>query len=93
MELLISAKKPLIGHNMIYDVGFIFNQFYDDLPNSYDLFRKNWLELFPICYDTKVLSVSTNSFGKTDLSHLHWKCVNDKKFNNNFVIEFDKERE
>jgi uncharacterized protein YybS (DUF2232 family) len=20
-------KKPLIGHNMIYDLGFIFNQF------------------------------------------------------------------
>ena len=32
VEELIAAKKPVIGHNMIYDVIYLYNQFVDDLP-------------------------------------------------------------
>jgi hypothetical protein len=32
VEELINAKKPVIGHNMIYDVLYLYNQFIDDLP-------------------------------------------------------------
>ena len=32
---LISAKKPIIGHNMIYDIIYLYNQFIDDLPDTY----------------------------------------------------------
>lgn len=90
---MINSKKPLVGHNMIYDLGFIYNQFIDALPDNYLEFTKIWTEKFPSLYDTKVLSVATGAFGKTELSHLHWKCVNDKKLNNNVQVEFDKERD
>jgi poly(A)-specific ribonuclease len=35
VEELIKAKKPIIGHNMIYDVIYLYNQFIDDLPPTY----------------------------------------------------------
>ena len=35
VEELIKAKKPLIGHNMIYDIIYLYNQFVDDLPQTY----------------------------------------------------------
>ena len=67
VELLINAKKPLIGHNMIYDVAFMFKQFLQELPINFVDFVNTWRANFPMLYDTKVLSVSTNFFGKTDL--------------------------
>lgn len=30
--------KPLIGHNLMYDALYFYNQFIDDLPDSYLLF-------------------------------------------------------
>ena len=38
VEELIAAKKPVIGHNMIYDVIYLYNQFIDDLPETYPEF-------------------------------------------------------
>lgn len=35
VEMMINAKKPIIGHNMIYDIIYLYNQFIDDLPNTY----------------------------------------------------------
>lgn len=93
IELLIQSQKPIVGHNMIYDVAFLFNQFIQDMPKKFEEFSSHWIDYFPHLFDTKVLSVATNYFGKTDLQHLHWKCTNDKKLNNNLVIEFDKTRE
>jgi len=38
VEELIKAKKPIIGHNMIYDIIYLYNQFIDDLPETYPEF-------------------------------------------------------
>jgi hypothetical protein len=38
VEELIAAKKPIIGHNMIYDIIYLYNQFIDDLPQTYPEF-------------------------------------------------------
>ena len=35
IEWLILEKKPLIGHNIILDILFIYNQFIDDLPENF----------------------------------------------------------
>lgn len=40
VEELIKAKKPIVGHNMIYDVLYLYNQFIDDLPPTYHEFIK-----------------------------------------------------
>lgn len=62
IELLAQSKKPLVGHNMIMDMGFIFRQFLSEtgnLPATFADFVAQWKKFFvqPL-YDTKVLSHS-----------------------------------
>lgn len=38
VEELANAKKPIIGHNMSYDIIYLYNQFIDTLPDSYSEF-------------------------------------------------------
>jgi poly(A)-specific ribonuclease len=35
VEELIKAKKPLIGHNLMYDIIYLYRQFIADLPPTY----------------------------------------------------------
>ena len=35
IEILIERKKPMAGHNMIFDLAYILNQFVVDLPENY----------------------------------------------------------
>lgn len=56
VEELINAKKPIIGHNMIYDIIYLYNQFIGNLPETYSEFIEEWHKLFPSVFDTKVLS-------------------------------------
>jgi len=79
VEELIASKKPIIGHNMIYDIIYLYNQFVDDLPNTYLEFIENWFGLFPLVYDNKVLSSAAEYFGRTDLGKVYEKCLNDER--------------
>lgn len=47
VELLMNAKKTLIGHNMIYDIIYLYNQFIDELPETYEEFIQEWHNRFP----------------------------------------------
>ena len=38
VEELIKAKKSIVGHNMIYDIIYLYNQFIDELPDTYSEF-------------------------------------------------------
>jgi len=40
---MIDSKKPIIGHNLMFDTCYIFNQFIDNLPNTFVDYRKAWL--------------------------------------------------
>ncbi len=53
---MINSKKPLVGHNCMYDFMFVFHQFFGELPETYAEFISQWSKLFPLCYDTKVLA-------------------------------------
>ena len=78
MELLIQKCQadgcPVIGHNMIYDIIYVYNQFVGPLPATYAEFSQSWFKLFPMTYDTKVLSYRANYFGKTMLGKVFEKC-------------------
>jgi len=56
----MEAKKPIVGHNLIYDIAFIYRQFVSpnyDLPNTFEEFASSWKKHFSCTiYDTKVLS-------------------------------------
>lgn len=95
IEALMKNKKPIIGHNMLYDIGFIYRMFLSangNLPPTYEDFVKSWKTHFPHpLYDTKVLSASCGSqiFSKTDLKTILENCKNDKRLRNNVQLEFD----
>lgn len=74
IEYLQAAKKPIVGHNLMFDAAFVFEQFVKRLPNSYIEFASKWTELFPATYDTKTLAASAGEFNKTALSHLFYRC-------------------
>ncbi|CAK9831519.1 Pre-piRNA 3'-exonuclease trimmer [Anthophora retusa] len=70
-KLLSSCKKPIVGHNMLLDLMFIYQQFYKPLPDSYKEFKKNIHSLFPQIYDTKYLSYELQRILKRD--EVIWK--------------------
>ena len=82
--LLKEARKPIVGHNMIYDICFTYEQFICQLPQSYVEFAKVWKRAFPLLFDTKCMALAGDKiFGKTELQHLYYKCQNDKRLSNN----------
>ena len=57
IDLLISARKPIVGHNMFFDLAFIYQQFIDPLPSSLSTYSQRLSKYFPEIYDTKVSCV------------------------------------
>lgn len=89
VEYLMQAQKPIIGHNMIYDIIYLYNQFIGELPDTYAEFIQEWNKRFPHVYDTKVLSCLAEYFGRTDLGKVYEKCTTDRGMENNITINFD----
>ena len=52
-ECISKYKKPLVGHNCLSDMMRIYQNFLDDLPESYDAFKRLVHQAFPCVYDTK----------------------------------------
>ncbi|XP_076976882.1 poly(A)-specific ribonuclease PNLDC1 isoform X2 [Tamandua tetradactyla] len=52
-QMLAKAQKPLVGHNMMMDLLHLHEKFFRPLPESYDQFKLNIHNLFPILIDTK----------------------------------------
>jgi poly(A)-specific ribonuclease len=55
-ELLREAKKPIVGHNLFFDILFFFSHFHSKLPDDYLVFKKRLNKYFPTIYDTKYLA-------------------------------------
>ena len=90
IEELAKQDVPIIGHNAIYDLCFIYHQFYEELPETYAEFAyRLHTKLFSKVYDTKVMSIFAGSMGKSDLQTLYNKSTQDKKFNNNLTFAPD----
>ena len=86
---LVNARKPIIGHNMIYDIAYLYNQFIDTLPETYPEFVREWYTRFPYLYDTKVLSSSLDLFSRTGLDTIYEKCVTDPRIRTLLSVNFD----
>ncbi|NXY81054.1 PNDC1 ribonuclease, partial [Alcedo cyanopectus] len=57
-HMLVKAKKPLVGHNMLMDLMHLHEKFYKPLPESYEEFKRNIHNLFPVIIDTKTVTKS-----------------------------------
>jgi len=93
VEEMIKAFRnnncPIVGHNEMYDIIYFYNQFVGPLPDTYELFIKEWNSRFPVVYDTKVLSFNADYFGKTILGKVFEKCQQDKRLRDILKFEFD----
>lgn len=80
VQEMIKAQKPLIGHNLIYDMGFFYDQFVAPLPETFLEYTQKWRECFPATYDTKVIALQSNLklFRRTDLESLYKTCSKDE---------------
>ena len=61
-EYLINKKIPLIGHNIYFDMMFLYDKLIDDLPEKFYDFKKEIHKHFPQIYDTKFISSKYVSF-------------------------------
>ncbi|KAJ3643617.1 hypothetical protein Zmor_026318 [Zophobas morio] len=52
-NLLVTLRKPIIGHNVLQDLMIIINNFHSPLPDSYSQFKALTHNLFPTIFDTK----------------------------------------
>ncbi|XP_023488712.1 poly(A)-specific ribonuclease PNLDC1 [Equus asinus] len=52
-QMLVKAQKPLVGHNMMMDLLHLHEKFFRPLPESYEQFKLNVHNLFPVLIDTK----------------------------------------
>jgi hypothetical protein len=53
IDLMADLKKPLITHNGIMDLMFLYDKFYRTLPETQGEFKSAINSLFPHIYDTK----------------------------------------
>ncbi|NWW65572.1 PNDC1 ribonuclease, partial [Ifrita kowaldi] len=66
-HILVKAKKPLVGHNMFMDLMHLHDKFYRPLPESYEEFKRNIHNLFPVIIDTKTVTKSVQKVRCTGL--------------------------
>ena len=71
LGVLKSAKKPIVGHNLMFDLVFTYQQFINDLPPTYDEYQQKLHQYFGEIYDTKSMSLASGCFGRTNLQAVY----------------------
>ena len=71
MKYLLEKKLPIVGHNISFDLMFIYEKLIDDLPEDYYTFKQKIHEYFPIIYDTKYVATQLKKIENTALGSIH----------------------
>ena len=84
IEYLCEKKIPIIGHNIYYDMMFLYDKLIGDLPLDFYSFKKKIHEYFPVIYDTKYISTTLTqqykkcNIEKTDLYNVYKTILKDR---------------
>ena len=71
IDLIIQKQLPIIGHNIYFDMMFIYDKLIGDLPEKFYSFKKKIHNYFPKIYDTKAIGMLLKKFEKTKLDDLY----------------------
>ena len=77
---VFKSGRPIVMHNGLFDVGFIYSHFVDALPETLAEFRADVKNLFPNLYDTKVIARSLEEKNLKRLSLQGLYLSRDKEF-------------
>jgi hypothetical protein len=55
LKLLVNLKAPIVGHNPIFDLMFIYSHLCSELPHTWPEFKQEIHGLFPVIYDTMLI--------------------------------------
>ncbi len=99
IQLIVDKKPRIIGHNVLFDLLFIYEKFCDFFPESFFDYCKNINHLFPKIYDTKYLIdkfFKDKDFDHTNLVYIYEKLIDDGyanyvRFIPELVVDFDNE--
>jgi len=79
IEMLKEAKTRIVGHNIYFDILFLYDKFIDDLPKSFYEFKSNFINWFPVVYDTKyIVTKYASDFDHTKLESIYLQIQKDK---------------
>ena len=68
IEYLCYKKIPIIGHNIYYDMMFLYDKLIGDLPDNFYTFKEKIHQYFPFIYDTKYIStILTQQYKKCNI--------------------------
>lgn len=77
-EAIVAARKPMVGHNYLHDLMFMYAMHEARLPKSYEVFKKRIHALFPAgIFDSKLLAMvvlrERSAFPQTKLEDVFTK--------------------
>ena len=84
IEYLCKKQIPIIGHNIYYDIMFLYDKLIGDLPDDFYTFKKKVHEYFPKIYDTKYISTVLTknnkkcNIEKTNLDNVYKTVIKNK---------------
>ena len=66
IRLMRKYKRPIVGHNLVLDIMYVYEKFFRPLPDSYDDFKLCVANEFPPIYDTRHIINNIKVEIKTD---------------------------
>lgn len=89
---ILRAQTPIIFHNGLFDLGYLYSHFVDSLGMSLDEFRADVRTLFPDIYDTKTLakSIDIQALNRLNLAGLYRCCLHSTDFKNTVRFSLDE---
>ncbi|KAJ2892999.1 hypothetical protein IWW38_003013 [Coemansia aciculifera] len=72
---MVRAGVPLVIHNGLFDLVYLYQSFFGPLPDSYESFVFDLSEMFPGgIYDTKIIADNEAPGTATYLAYMYHKC-------------------